>query len=85
MKKFKYLKFSIGNPSICEWCPTKTNSILIYPDGSESWCCPIHALKIGKIKRLREHLKHYTKKRKSLKISNNSFVKSEKQGVLVLG
>ena len=73
--KFRYLRFGMGEPATCFWCQIKTDYILKFPNGDEIFCCPVHALRFGKIRRISRYLKNYPQNKKSTKFSENPLVK----------
>lgn len=77
--KNKFLKISEGEGASCFYCSAKTNFALYsLNDNSEVWCCPVCALKYGKIKRLGNLLRKYPIRAKK---TENSLIKKREVGL----
>ena len=73
--RLKYRKFGNKLSGDCWFCSVRANKILVYPDGSECWCCPRCFIKKGKIRT------HNSQKSKQTIISSNSLVENQEKGI----
>jgi len=75
-KRFIYRKIADGLTVSCYYCPSRTLfSLSDEKDGSEVFCCPECALRIGKIKRLKSLLRKYPLRREKGKNSKDLLIK----------
>lgn len=81
-KRFKFKKRTDGEYAKCYYCNSKTHFALYdKKDESEVWCCQECALKIGKIKRLKNLLKKYPLRKKSTNKIDISLIKKQENSV----
>ena len=82
-KRFTFKKITTGEPATCYYCHKSNTFFALYDirDRSETFTCPVCAVRIGKIKRLQAILKKYPlRERKSIS-GQNSLIKKMEDGV----
>lgn len=82
MIRCNYRKLKNELTSKCWFCQSWTNSILIYPDGSEIWACSFCAGKHGKIKKFKHLVGYNTKITNQTILESNLCVKKAENPIL---